>query len=394
MRLFCLAVMITALPSAKLLADEAVGHLQADLQMLKNVGDEGRGNPPATQCWQRVSTASVDALPEILAALDDANPLAANWIRLAVDAVASKEDSLPLESLTAFLAETKHNPRARRLAWELIHSRDSHLAEELLDGMLDDPSLELRYDAVAQLIDAVTQEKRGDAATATTSLKKALRAARNVEQIKSITASLKKLGGSIDLQEQFGFITHWQIIGPFDNTDEAGFNTVFPPEQDFNLASRHSGKDGDVAWRQFLSADPYGVMDLNKAFPGPGDGLKEVTAFATTTFVAETSRPAELRLGCKNAWKVWHNGKLLFGRDEYHRGMRIDQYTMPVALTAGDNTLLVKICQDGQTKDWTKQWQFQLRVCDATGGAILSENRPPTPSLEQAAATQGKEAPL
>ena len=394
MRAFCLAAIITVLPLAEVLPDDARGHLQADLQTLKNVGHEGRGNPKATKCWQRVATASADALPEILTALDDANPLAANWIRLAVDAVASKEDSLPLESLTAFLAETKHNPRARRLAWELIHSRDSHLAEELLDGMLDDPSLELRYDAVAQMIDAVTQEKMGDAATATTSLKKALRAARNVEQIKSITASLKKLGESIDLQEQFGFITDWQIIGPFDNTDETGFNTVFPPEQNIDLASRHSGKDGDVAWRQFLSADPYGMMDLNKAFPGPGDGPKEVTAFATTTFVAETSRPAELRLGCKNAWKVWHNGKLLFGRDEYHRGMRIDQYTMPVALTAGDNTLLVKICQDGQTKDWTKQWQFQLRVCDATGGAILSEKRPPTPSPEQAAATHGKEPPL
>lgn len=74
--------------------------------------------------------------------------------------------------------------------------------------------------------------------------------------------------------------------------------------------------------------------------------------------------------------------------------MRIDQYTMPVVLTAGENTLLVKLCQDGQTKDWTKQWQFQLRVCDATGGAILSENRPPTPGPEQAAATHGKEPPL
>lgn len=394
MRAFCLAAIITVLPLANGLADDAGRHLQADLQTLKNVGNEGHGNPKATQCWQRVSTVSADALPEILTALDDSNPLAANWIRLAVDAIASQENSLPLDSLMAFLADTKHNPRARRLAWELIDSREPHLAEELLNGMIDDPSLELRHDAVARLIDAATQEKKDGSAAATTSLKKALRAARNVDQIKTITASLKKLGESIDLQEQFGFIADWQIIGPFDNTDETGFDTVFPPEQGIDLSSQYPGKNGDVTWRQFLSADPYGMMDLNKAFPGPGDGLKEVTAFAATTFVAETSHPAEVRLGCKNAWKVWHNGKLLFGRDEYHRGMRIDQYTMPVVLTAGENTLLVKICQDGQTKDWTKQWQFQLRVCDATGGAILSGNRPPTPSPEQAAATHGKEAPL
>jgi len=37
----------------------------------------------------------------------------------------------------------------------------------------------------------------------------------------------------------------------------------------------------------------------------------------------------------------------------------------------------VKVCQDGQTKDWTKEWQFQFRVCDATGTAILAVDRPP-----------------
>ncbi len=87
----------------------------------------------------------------------------------------------------------------------------------------------------------------------------------------------------------------------------------------------------------------------------------------------------ELRLGCKNAWKIWHNGKLVFGRDEYHRGMRIDQYKLKVHLAKGRNTLLIKLCQNEQQQDWTKQWQFQLRVCDATGTAVLAANRPPTP---------------
>ena len=38
----------------------------------------------------------------------------------------------------------------------------------------------------------------------------------------------------------------------------------------------------------------------------------------------------------------------------------------------GANTILVKACQNEQKEEWTVQWQFQLRVCDATGTAIHS----------------------
>lgn len=104
-----------------------------------------------------------------------------------------------------------------------------------------------------------------------------------------------------------------------------------------------------------------------------------MTGYAFTEFNAAAAGPAELRLGCKNGWKVWFNGALLFGRDEYHRGARIDQYRLPVTLKAGKNTILVKACQNEEVKDWTKEWEFQLRVCDASGTAILAKDRPATP---------------
>jgi hypothetical protein len=52
---------------------------------------------------------------------------------------------------------------------------------------------------------------------------------------------------------------------------------------------------------------------------------------------------------------------------------------MPVVLKPGRNTILVKVCQNEQVEDWTKEWEFQIRVCDAAGTAILSTDRPPTP---------------
>jgi hypothetical protein len=37
------------------------------------------------------------------------------------------------------------------------------------------------------------------------------------------------------------------------------------------------------------------------------------------------------------------------------------------------------VTQNELVEDWTKEWEFQLRVCDATGTAILAKNRLPTP---------------
>jgi len=51
-----------------------------------------------------------------------------------------------------------------------------------------------------------------------------------------------------------------------------------------------------------------------------------------------------------------------------------------VQLQAGKNTLLVKACQNEEVKDWTKEWQFQLRVCDAAGTAILAKDRATAPA--------------
>jgi hypothetical protein len=181
----------------------------------------------------------------------------------------------------------------------------------------------------------------------------------------------------------------WHVIGPFDNRKRAGFDTAFPPEDGVDLTAEYEGpevKAGEKSvakWTPFTSSSQFGMVDFNK----PVGMFKEVTGYAFTTFDSPEEREAELRLGCKNAWKVWCNGRLLFARDEYHRGAQIDQYRLPVKLKKGPNAILVKCCQNEQTETWTVEWEFQLRVCDATGTAILATNRKPSPD----AALQPKE---
>jgi len=52
-----------------------------------------------------------------------------------------------------------------------------------------------------------------------------------------------------------------------------------------------------------------------------------------------------------------------------------NKYVAAAKLRAGENVVLVKVCQNEQTESWARGWQFALRVCDATGGAVL----PPGP---------------
>jgi len=351
--------------------------LSAIIKTIRAVGPEGQGNAAAAKAWQSLSKAEASALPQILIAMDGANPLAANWLRAAVDTIAAREKKLPIDALQKFLADKSHTPRARRLAFELIRAADAKLAAKLIPGMINDPSVELRREAVAQVLDA--GKIANQPAIAVKEYRKALDAARDIDQIKAATKALRDLKQEVDLPRHFGFLMHWNVIGPFDNSERAGFAKVFPPETNVDLEATYDGKAGKVKWSSFVTADEYGMVDINKAYPGPGDGLKEVTAYAYTEYHAAAAGPVQLRLGCKNAWKIWLNGKLVFGRDEYHRGMRIDQYQLDVNLAKGRNKLLIKLCQNEQMQDWTKQWQFQLRVCDPTGTAILATNRPATP---------------
>ena len=123
------------------------------LKTIRAVGPEGKGNAAAAQAWQSLAQVKPAALPQILAAMDGANPLAANWLRAAVDTIASRAKDLPQMELKKFIANQKHDPRARRLAYELIKNANPQLAAKLIPGLLNDPSVELRRDAVQRVMD-------------------------------------------------------------------------------------------------------------------------------------------------------------------------------------------------------------------------------------------------
>ncbi len=317
--------------------------------------------------WRQVVEEAT--LAEILRAMDGAGPLATNWLRGAVDAVAERTmqagEAVPTAALEQFVDDRRHAPRARRVAFEWLVKSVPQKRESLLASMLDDPSLELRYDAVAQLMEQAAAAK---GAAQIGAYRTALSASRNIGQIEACAAALEKLDETVDLTEHLGFLTTWWLIGPFDNTDKKGFAIAYPPESAVDLEASYSGKVGTVRWQQHTTEEKYGLVDLNKAI----DKHMGAVGYAVTEFYASQQTPAQLRLGTENANKIWLNDEPVDGTEAYHTSMKVDQYIRDVQLRPGRNVIRLKICQNEQTEDWAQSWSFQLRVTDRLGKALRS----------------------
>jgi len=345
--------------------------VETAMARLRAVGPSGVGHREATQAWQQLVKADASQLPAILAGMKGAGPLATNWIAAAVDAIAERElqrgGSLPAGDLEEFLHRTGHAPRARRLAYEWLVRADPKAPERLLPGMLRDSSMEIRRDAVARLIGqaeaAVKAEKPAEAAAL---YRQAIAAARDLDQVRLLAGRLRKLGDTVDLPRQLGYIVRWKLIGPFDNVGDKGFDAVYAPEREIRLDSAYPGKKGAVRWVDFTAADDLGTVDFNKAF---GE-QKGVVGYAVAEFVSLAREEVQLRLTSMNAIKLWLNGKPVNQYHVYHSGSDPDQYVNAVVLEPGRNAILVKACQNELKEDWARKWDFQLRVCDGDGGAI------------------------
>jgi hypothetical protein len=363
------------------LADE--GEIGRLVSQIRAVGPEGQGNDRAARAWRGLARQTADAMPDILAGFDGADPVAANWLGAAVDAIAERETQagrpLPALRLEAFVKDRKHAPEGRRLAYEWLARIDSAAPGRLLPGLLDDPSPDLRRQAVAAVVrQAESELARGHGGSARTAFQKAFAQARDPDQVEALAKTLKGLGETVDLAAHYGFLRRWHLIGPFDNTGGNGFETAFGPEKSIDLGGVLFGKAGkEVRWIEHTTNDPLGKVDLNQVF-GKSTGA---CAYAHTVVELPESREIELRAASENALRIFVNGPTVFSREEYHHGRSFDQHIVRVKLQKGRNTILVKVCQDEEKGAWAQAWDFQLRVCDAVGSPVPlkilgQENKP------------------
>src|SRR5262249_845462 len=186
---------------------------------------------------------------------------------------------------------------------------------------------------------------------------------------------LKELGVTASVADHLGFLRDWYAVGPFDAKGMKGFATAYPPEAKIDLAAEYDGKSGKVRWKRFLAPEPpptaagphVALVDLRQ----PLGDAEDPVPYAYPEIRVPEAVEAEFRGAADDNFTVWVNGKKEFGFEEYRNGVRLDRHRFKARLKAGVNTVLVKVCQaplDPSNKE--PNWEFLLRVCDATGKGI------------------------
>ena len=136
------------------------------------------------------------------------------------------------------------------------------------------------------------------------------------------------------------YITDWQVIGPFDNKDRAGFDTNYPPETEIDLAGTYPGLGGaPVRWN---ATEPgrTGYVDLAKIMKPAEGGV----AYAWREFEVKEDIELKVALGSNDGVKLWLNGELLL-ENKASRVARPGDEQVTLPLSKGKNSVLLKIDQ-------------------------------------------------
>jgi hypothetical protein len=141
----------------------------------------------------------------------------------------------------------------------------------------------------------------------------------------------------------------WHAIGPFDNDDNRGFDTAYPPEREIDLAKTYPGKHGEkLRWTPLKDFKPGTMVNLAR-YKDNANGV----VYLFHEFTSERGANLPVSFGSDDSLKVWFNGQNLVS-DGAVRPAAPDQNEAVFKLKAGKNQVLVKVTQGGG------EWQVWL----------------------------------
>ena len=149
------------------------------------------------------------------------------------------------------------------------------------------------------------------------------------------------------------FLTDWWIIGPFDNPNGNGLQTVYPPENEYRPDKKYTGiNQSIVVWQKFHNK-LSGYIDFTQIYQPSDIGV----AYARRTILMPKGATLKIGLGSNDGISLWVNGKKEFS-NEIARKAAPNQDILNIPLLKGENTILLKIDQLGGG------WGFYFSVLD------------------------------
>ncbi len=157
------------------------------------------------------------------------------------------------------------------------------------------------------------------------------------------------------IRPRLGAIQTWRLLGPFDNPNNQGFQSILLPEN--GHPGPYTGKNGhQLTWQAYHGGLASGYVDLkNLVSPEPWS-----LAYAACEVYSPDERTGLLELGSDDGIQIWLNDEWFCKRDVFRVALPM-QDILPIQLRQGWNRVLCKI---GQAQG---EWGFHFRLTDNNG---------------------------
>ena len=237
---------------------------------------------------------------------------------------------------------------------------------------------------------------------------------------------------SLWLSEAQNTVRNWDVIGPYPNPDDAGFDTVYPPETEPAagdpppssavpasspvvpasspvVPAKAGTHSSELQWKPYYGDEPYLTLGHWNIWMemegGPFDdaahivqfnrvldtsGKPWITSYARTYLYSPQDQPANFLVAADNCLKLWLNHQPVFARLRHPFWYELNDNwadRIPVQLRAGWNEVLLKV---GLARGGASGYYgFTFRVADEQGktlGGIIQGMRPHDLERERSAA--------
>ena len=185
-------------------------------------------------------------------------------------------------------------------------------------------------------------------------------------------------------------VRHWQMIGPFPNTDSDGFAKAYPPELEFDPGKKYDGLSGQVGWENYNGNEPALARDdwniwmktVDGSFSDSGYIVKFdpklftsaqswVVSYAHTYLYSPRDQHAQFIVAADNWSAIWLNHKQVFAQLRTPFWYELNDNwadRVSVDLHKGWNEVLMKVGKGRGTASGV--YGFSFRVSDDNGNAL------------------------
>ena len=145
--------------------------------------------------------------------------------------------------------------------------------------------------------------------------------------------------------EEFGMVTRWKLLGPFDNSLRDAEMKTDPFEPLNSIDTPVKTADGEKhEWKSTVS--PSGFLNFKNSFGEVNPAWKAFYAYVGVEVNSPKKQWVELRMDSFQSFRVFLNGKDVFYRPGADNDLP-DKRKVPVRLESGKNVIVIKCTHGG-----------------------------------------------